>query len=162
MVTQSNHTENLNTTDSAALAAQATDLRFLSAAMIPSCDGNDELQTEIVQNFGRIYSDLDADSQKNLLLFLKVLRILSRLRFLKDWRKMSVESRHRFFEFVESFPVGLIRAGFFGIRSLLFLSYYATESAWQRIGYAGPIVDRSIYSGKGVTDPGRSKLRGSV
>ncbi|KAB2930254.1 MAG: hypothetical protein F9K24_17615 [Leptonema illini] len=128
------------------IEARSFDLRAMAEAIVPIAEGDASLQNEIVANFKQIYADLDAVSQKKILLFFKALRVLSFLRSFRDWRGMNAGERHRFFAAIESFPVGLIRAGFFGLRSLILLSYYSTQTAWQRIGYEGPLVNRSIYA----------------
>lgn len=132
-----------------AIEDRAFDLRAMAVAIVPAVQGDEAVQAEIIENFKQLFADLDVASQKKVLLFFRVLLLLSFLRGFQDWRRMTLEDRQRFFLAIESFPVGLIRAGFFGLRSLLLLAYYGTSSAWQRIGYEGPIVQRSIHGDVG-------------
>ncbi|MBW7857957.1 MAG: hypothetical protein H3C43_06660 [Leptonema sp. (in: Bacteria)] len=130
------------------LNQRKTDLCMLSTVIVTDAAGNSNLQNQIFENFKLLFQDLDSASQGKILLFFKALVILSYLLKFKDWRNMNNDDQLSFFRKIESFSVGLIRAGFFGLRSLIFLSYYSTETSWQRIGYQGPlpnITNRSIY-----------------
>ncbi len=41
---------------------------------------------------------------------------------------------------LEASRINLLRAGFQGLRAIVFMSYYRTPLAWRAIGYDGPIV----------------------
>lgn len=130
------------------LKKRKTDLCMLSTVIVTDAAGNSNLQNQIFENFNLLFQDLDSASQGKILLFFKALVILSYLLKFKDWRNMNSDDQLSFFRKIESFSVGLIRAGFFGLRSLIFLSYYSTEASWQRISYQGPLPNityRSIY-----------------
>ena len=43
---------------------------------------------------------------------------------------------------VESSSIDLLRAGFDGLRSLVFMGYYRDARTWSLVGYDGPLVNR--------------------
>jgi hypothetical protein len=45
---------------------------------------------------------------------------------------------------IESSSSDLLRAGFDGLRSLVFLGYYRDARAWRIVGYDGPLVNRPL------------------
>lgn len=124
---------------------------ILSAAdtIVPSLAADPDAREETCENFMHTYNKLDDSSRKRLGLFITVLNVLSILRFARPFARLDPAERHRFFFMVEHFPIGLIAAGFFGLRSLLLLAYYGTGSAWQRLGYKGPLVKRKTTRSRG-------------
>jgi len=112
--------------------------------IVPSLRGRPDQAQAVYENFMVFFQDLDENSRGKLGLFFKVLNVISFCRYLKPYRSLDYDTRYKFFCLVERFPVGLIMAGFFGLRSLILMSYYSTEDAWKKIGYRGPIVKRSL------------------
>jgi hypothetical protein len=56
--------------------------------------------------------------------------------------RLSEEDQDRVLASVESSSSDLLRAGFDGLRSLVFLGYYRDPRTWRIIGYDGPLVGR--------------------
>ena len=55
----------------------------------------------------------------------------------------STWSRPRVLASLESSSQGLLRGGFDGLKSLVFMGYYRDARTWKIVGYAGPFVGRS-------------------
>jgi hypothetical protein len=45
---------------------------------------------------------------------------------------------------IEASRIDLLRAGFQGLRAMVFMSYYRTPGAWRLIGYDGPVTARAV------------------
>jgi hypothetical protein len=75
------------------------------------------------------WSALDA------LVFVRVLEHLPRLRWGRPFTALAPEERARFLSSLERAPVLLLRRGFWGLRTLVFLGYYARPEAAAAIGY---------------------------
>ena len=76
-----------------------------------------------------------AAMQRQLVLFLRVLENLPRLRWGRPFTALGVEERTRVLAGFEHAPVLLLRRGFWGLRTLCFLGYYARAAAHSAIGY---------------------------
>lgn len=72
---------------------------------------------------------------RQLALFLFVLRWLPLFLFFGRLDKLAPERRDRALRMFERFPVALVRKGFWGVKTLVFMGYYAQVENWERIGY---------------------------
>ena len=62
--------------------------------------------------------------------------------YLSRFSSLHPQAQDRVLAAVESSSSDLLRAGFDGLRSLVFLAYYRAPSTWRIIGYDGPLVGR--------------------
>jgi hypothetical protein len=76
-----------------------------------------------------------ASVKRQLLLFVRVIEHLPRLRFGHGFTALSPDERTRVLSGLESAPLLLLRRGFWGLRTLVFLGYYARPEAAAAIGY---------------------------
>ncbi|MCP3924444.1 MAG: hypothetical protein GY714_17870 [Desulfobacterales bacterium] len=76
--------------------------------------------------------------KKQFKLFLTVIQIISIIRYLKKFELLNPEKREKLFRFLENFPVGKIRLGFWGLRSMVLLSHYGSHAHSKKIGFTGP------------------------
>jgi hypothetical protein len=72
---------------------------------------------------------------RQLALFLFVLRWLPLFLFFGRLDKLPAAKADRALRFFEGFPVLLIRKGFWGVKTLVFMGYYGQVEVWERIGY---------------------------
>jgi hypothetical protein len=72
---------------------------------------------------------------RQLALFLFVLRWLPLFLFFGRLDKLPAARADRALRFFEEFPVTLIRKGFWGVKTLVFMGYYGQIEVWERIGY---------------------------
>jgi hypothetical protein len=73
--------------------------------------------------------------KRQLVLFVRAIEHLPRLRFGRRFTTLSPDERSRFLSGLERAPVLLLRRGFWGLRTLVFLGYYARPEAAALIGY---------------------------
>lgn len=73
--------------------------------------------------------------RRQIALFLRVLNLLSVLRYGRALHRIALPERTRFLERIEGSGALLLRRGFWGVRTLVFMGYYARPEARQDIGY---------------------------
>lgn len=76
-----------------------------------------------------------AGMRRQLVLFVRAIEHLPRLRWGRPFTALSADERTRFLSGLEHAPVLLLRRGFWGLRTLVFLGYYARPEAAAAIGY---------------------------
>jgi hypothetical protein len=76
-----------------------------------------------------------ASIRRQLRLFVRILDFLPLLRFGRTFRGLDRERRTRFLLAIQDAPLLLLRRGFWGIRTLVFMGYYARPAAREEIGY---------------------------
>lgn len=76
-----------------------------------------------------------AAMQRQLVLFVRAIEHLPRLRFGRPFTALDPEKRRRFLSGLEHAPLLLLRRGFWGLRTLVFLGYYARPEVAGAIGY---------------------------
>lgn len=74
--------------------------------------------------------------RRQLALFMKILNLLSLLRHRRSLSALSFEQRTAFLSQIENSKLLLFRRGFWGIRTLVFMGYYARPSCAGALGYA--------------------------
>jgi len=74
--------------------------------------------------------------KRQLGLLFKVIELLPILRYGRPFTKLGAAERTRFLAALEDAPVLLLRRGFWGLRTLVYLGYYARPEAGREIGYA--------------------------
>lgn len=76
-----------------------------------------------------------AGMQRQFVTFIRAIEHLPRLRWGRPFSALSPEERTRFLSGLERVPVLLLRRGFWGLRTLVFLGFYARPEAAEAIGY---------------------------
>jgi hypothetical protein len=90
-----------------------------------------------ITNFYHILMGFDEDSRGKLLLLIKVVNILSLLRYAKTIDKLELVKRDNLLKKMHNAPINVLRGGITGLRSLCLLSFYSLEENWQMIGFEG-------------------------
>ena len=78
----------------------------------------------------------DEAVKRQMGLLFKVIELLPILRYGRPFTKLGAAERTRFLAALEDAPVLLLRRGFWGLRTLVYLGYYARPEAGREIGYA--------------------------
>lgn len=110
--------------------------RAIAVTVVPDASALDEAG----------WNDLDALVEKTLarrppamrrqlVLFVRAIEHLPRLRWGRPFADLSPDERTRFLSGLEHAPLLLLRRGFWGLRTLVFLGYYARPEAAAAIGY---------------------------
>jgi hypothetical protein len=73
--------------------------------------------------------------QRQLLVFIRLLNVLPLVRWGRTFERLDPPRRARFLAWLERSRVFLLRRGFWGVRTLAFMGYYARPSAFGLIGY---------------------------
>jgi len=74
--------------------------------------------------------------QRQFALFLGVIRWAPLLRYGARFDNLSPERQDAVLRFLMRAPLAKVRGGFWGLRALVFMGYYARPEAWPEIGYA--------------------------
>jgi len=77
--------------------------------------------------------------QRQLAIFLQALNVMALLRYGRTLPRLDVARRTHFLESVQDSRVQLMRRGFWGLRTLVFMGYYARPEATTAIGYRGNV-----------------------
>jgi len=73
--------------------------------------------------------------RRQLRLFVRILEILPLFRFGKTFRRLDPDRRTRFLLAIQDAPLLLLRRGFWGVRTLIYMGYYSRPAARDEIGY---------------------------
>jgi hypothetical protein len=92
---------------------------------------------------GHFYSIVDRalmgrppEVRKQFAIFLGVVRWTPLFRYGVPFEKLRPERQDAVLRWFEDCPVGLLRTGFWGLKSVVFMGYYARTEVWEEIGYA--------------------------
>ena len=77
-----------------------------------------------------------AQVKRQLAIFVGLLNLLSYLRFFRPLRHVPAPQRAQFLERIQDSGLLLFRRGFWGIRTLVFMGYYARPESAGLLGYA--------------------------
>lgn len=110
--------------------------RALVHSIVPETTSlDDEGWAELEAIVENALSKRPAAMRRQLVVFVRLLDFLPRLRWLRPFRKLSVEKRARFLRAVQGSRVFLLRRGFWGLRTLVYMGYYSRPEAYAEIGY---------------------------
>jgi len=88
-----------------------------------------------ISNFHYLLNGFDDDSRSKLRLLIKLVNIFSYIRYFKGFKNLSTANRNNILKIMYHAPIGKIRAGITGLRSLNLLAFYSLEENYQLIGY---------------------------
>ena len=77
--------------------------------------------------------------QRQLAMFMRLLNVMSYVHHRRALHRLDLPTRVRFLEQVQSSPYLLIRRGFWGIRTIILMGYYARPECMPAIGYAAHV-----------------------
>jgi hypothetical protein len=110
--------------------------RALATALVPETAALDEAGwAELEAIVETALSKRPPGMRRQLAVFVRLLDFLPRLRWLRSFRRLDAERRARFLRGMQSAPIFLFRRGFWGLRTLVFMGYYARPEAYAGIGY---------------------------
>lgn len=112
-------------------------LRAAACAMVPEAAGLDEKGwAEFERLIESALRDRPESLRRRLELFLRAIEWLPVLRYGRKFSALEPLQQARFLSWLEKHPVLLIRNGFWGLRTLIFLGYYGQPEITRGIGYA--------------------------
>lgn len=110
--------------------------RAVTRAVVPASAGLDEaawLRAEDIVH--EALRDRPAGVRRQLVLFVRVLGVLSWLRFGRPLVRLDAGRAYRLLATLERSPLLLLRRGVWGLRTLAFMGFYGQEDARRGIGY---------------------------
>lgn len=111
-------------------------LRAIATTVVPESSSLDERGwAEVEAVIADAVGKRDRRVQRQLLLFMRVLQLLPVARHGKTLTRLSAEQRSAFLERVERSRILLVRRGFWGVRTLVFMGYYTRDDVAASIGY---------------------------
>lgn len=120
-----------------ALAPVRTAFRALAPTIVPEAG---ELDEEGWRRAETIIEDALADRpesmKRQLRLFVRIATWLPLLRYGRPFTRLSPERRAAFLKSLQDAPFLLLRRGFWGLRTLVFMGYYGQPEVQEEIGYA--------------------------
>ena len=75
--------------------------------------------------------------RRQLVLFIRVIDLLPLVRHGRRFGSLPAAARVRLLERLEDSPILLLRRGFWGLRTLVYMGWYAQPGTAERIGYRG-------------------------
>jgi hypothetical protein len=110
--------------------------RALATTIVPEAERLDATEwTELEGIVERGIASRPAAIRRQLRLFVKLLEILPLFRYGRTFRSLDPERRTRFLLAIQDAPLLLLRRGFWGIRTLVFMGYYSRSAARAEVGY---------------------------
>jgi hypothetical protein len=110
--------------------------RAMAATIVPESEGLDaaawdELERIVEEGL----ASRPATIRRQLRLLVRALDLLPVVRFGKTFRALDPARRTAFLLAVQDAPILLLRRGFWGLRTLVFMGYYSRQAARDAIGY---------------------------
>lgn len=87
--------------------------------------------------------DRDAGTRRQIGSFLGVLRLAPVVRYSRPFDHLDEGRRAAVLRWFQECPVGLLRKGFWALKTLVFMGYYGQPECWPSIGYAPGLGGRS-------------------
>lgn len=87
--------------------------------------------------------------QKRLRSFLYLIEWMPLLRYGRPFTSLVPQQRQRFLLYLENHPIRLIRVGFWGLRTLVFMGYYGRAAGAEAIGYRPDAAGWEAFDGDG-------------
>ena len=122
------------------MISQSQTFRAIATAVVPEAiEQSQEDWTEFSSIVQTALAKRPAAMQRQLGMFLRILNILSFIRYRRSVASLSVDQRTSFLHSIENSKLLLFRRGFWGVRTLVFMGYYARPGMSSGLGYAaGP------------------------
>ena len=130
-----------------ALAPVRHTLRAVATTVIPETASLDERTwSELDDVIERALAQRGERVQRQLVTFLRLVQGLPVARFGKPFTSLDSARRTAVLESLERSRLLLIRRGFWGVRTLIFMAYYTRDDVRESIGY-GPRPDGWVARG---------------
>lgn len=117
------------------LLTERPSFRAAATTVVPEAAGLNEAGWA---RLGAIVEDALADrpaARRQLGVFLRAIEWLPTLRWGRRFSRLTPEHRRAFLAGLQDAPLLLVRRGFWGLRTLVYMGYYGQEEVRARIGY---------------------------
>src|SRR5687768_16221601 len=114
--------------------------RAIAEAIVPETAKLDEAGWEAFRGIvTHAVSQRPARMRRQLAMFVRLLDLMSYAHNRRALHRLDLEARTGFLEQIQNSPFLLIRRGFWGIRTLILMGYYARPECMPAIGYAAHV-----------------------
>ncbi|HSP15254.1 MAG TPA: hypothetical protein VLV78_10930 [Thermoanaerobaculia bacterium] len=114
--------------------------RKLAVTIVPEAGTLDERGwDELEQIIERGLTSRPESIRRQLRILVRALNVLPLIRFGKTFGALDSANRIAFLEGVQNAPLLLVRRGFWGLRTLVFMGYYSRDAARDAIGYRADV-----------------------
>jgi hypothetical protein len=114
--------------------------RAIARTIVGEADALDEVGwTELESIIERGLASRPASVRRQLRILVRALDLIPVLRYGRTFRNLDRARRTRFLLAVQDAPLLLLRRGFWGLRTLVFMGYYGRADAAAMIGYRGDL-----------------------
>jgi hypothetical protein len=110
--------------------------RALATAIVPAASALSPAEWREVESIiANALAKRPASMRRQLALFIRALDVLPALRWGRPFRTLDAARQARFLHRIERSPIFLVRRGFWGLRTLVFMGYYGRPAVHAGIGY---------------------------
>ena len=110
--------------------------RTLVLCVVPAAERlDDEGWTAAQRIVGTALAQRPRSVRRQIALFLRLISVLALLRHGRRFTGLPPQKAHRFLRGLERSPLLMVRRGFWGVRTLALMSYYARPAARGALGY---------------------------
>lgn len=110
--------------------------RAIAAAVVPEAEGLDEAGwAELERLVEKALETRPERVRRQLRLLIRAVEVLPLIRRGRPFTRLTKAERTRLLSGLEDAPLLLLRRGFWGLRTLVYLGYYARPEAGREIGY---------------------------
>ena len=119
---------------------RSTTFRAIAEAVVPEVAQLDEAGWDAFRSIvAHAISQRPPRVQRQLAMFVRLLNVMSYAHNRRALHRLDLATRTRFLERIQNSPLLLIRRGFWGIRTLILMGYYARPECRPAIGYAANV-----------------------
>jgi len=110
--------------------------RSLATTIVPEAASLDERGwTEVEDIIEQGLQSRPASIRRQLRMLVRALNVLPLFRFGRTFASLDAARRAKFLQSIQDAPLLLLRRGFWGLRTLVFMGYYSRDDARAAIGY---------------------------
>ena len=110
--------------------------RAVAVTVVPEAQALDEKAWgEVEATIEKGLESRPESMKRQLRLFLRAIDVLPLFRFARKFTALDFDQRTKFLLALQDSPLLLIRRGFWGVRTLVYMGYYGRDDAQRAIGY---------------------------
>jgi hypothetical protein len=108
----------------------------IATTVVPESSAlDDRAWAEVYAAIDAAVAKRDARVRRQLATFLRLLQVLPVPRYGRPLTSLNARQRRDFLEWIERSPLPVVRRGFWGVRTLVFMGYYSRADVAAAIGY---------------------------
>lgn len=111
-------------------------LRAVATTVVPeSASLDDPAWIEVDGVVAEAIAERGEKVRRQLSILLRLLQLLPVVRYGRPFTRLSAAQRTMFLESIERSPIAIVRRGFWGVRTLIYMGYYTRDDVATAIGY---------------------------